>query len=392
MDELRGALAQLVADVRADPTQPQELARRFGLDKTLTWKIARVICDQDPRETAAHIPGRASVKALVDAMRRAGAKEHSATAVLGAMDRFEEVVQMHSGDRGTFEVMLGITSERHARKSAETARKQFFQGASAIWGVRARVQLSMHVVTPSSVAGKMDTAVVAGLMDFRRLRPDVSWTVASMATQTDDGTPQGHPDLTPIDTGVARTGPPLLRRFCSNPPPVLRSTPGPNGVTRHEFTEGPIGNTAAATCILGWVAKGELGRYRTPDDSFGEHVVRLNTPVELLYHDLYVHRSLEAATSARLYLHNGLPGAPVYPYDGRERSQLPLAEEMIDLGEAPPAATAPEIAEYRQMLETALEALGARLDEMRGFRLRMRFPPTPAFAIYRYALPEDPAQ
>lgn len=350
----------------------------------------RVICEDSAWGAVEHVPGRSSIKALVETLRRAGASSAAADAVMLAMERFEDTVQTHSGDRDTFEVMIGSVSDQSARRRGEASRKMFFQGCSAIWGVRARLQLSIHIVAPSAKAGMLDTAVVAGLMDFRRLRSDVAWTVASMSTLAPDGTPQSHPDLGPIDPAVEPGRPPILRQFCSDPVPELRSVPGPFGATRHEFTEGPIGNTALATCILGWVARGELGRYRTGDDTIGEHIVRLNTPVETLYHDLYVHRGLEFASRPRAFLHNCLPGAPVFPYDGRERSRLPLAEEMIDLGEGPPAATAPEIPSYRQMVDLAMQRLGRPLEEFHGYRLRLRYPPIPTQAMYRYDLDGAP--
>lgn len=388
LHDLRSALAGLVAAVGADATQPQEIARRFGLDKTLTWKIARVICDDDTMASAVHVPGRSSVRNLVETLGRNGAPTESTTLVQDAMDRLEQLIETHCGDRRTFEVMLGGSSNGAASKQAENARKMFYQGASAIWGVQARVHASLHFVAPSEDESKLDLGVIAGFLGFRRLRADVPWTVASMSTFVQDGTPKEHQALRPMDPGLRPGSAPLLKRFCTSPEPQLRETPGRNSTTRYELAEGPIGNTAATNCILGWVAGGEVCRYRSPGDLIGEHVVRLSTPVEVLYHDLYVHRSLGFAMNPTIHLYSDLPGGPIFPYDGPERGRLPVLDEVVDLGENPPNASAADIPNYRQMVSFGAEQMGWTLNDFRGFRFRLKYPPIPTLAVYRYDLPE----
>jgi hypothetical protein len=385
--EVRASLASLVESVGANPNQPQELARRFGLDKTLTWKIARVICDDDTVASATHVPGRASLRNFVDVLEEQGAKSEATAPVLAAMDRLEEVIAKHSGDRGTFEVMLGTASAELARKSGESARKMAYQGSSGVWGVRARVHASLHFVAPNADdSDRVDLAVIAGLVDFRRLRPDVAWAVARRATTTDSGELRELERIDPMDPTLGPADPPILKQFCSTPLPSLRQARGHDGVTRMELVEGPIGNTGAATCMLGWVVRGIWDKYRAEADEYGEHIVRLSTPVELLYHDLYVHRSLDFAMKPEVLLYSDLPGGPRYPQDGAEHGRLPVTEDVVDLGEGPPSASAADLPHYRAMVELAVERLGWTLNEFHGFRFKLKYPPIPTLCVYRYGL------
>lgn len=387
LQEVRTSLATLVGSVGANPMQPQEIARRFGLDKTLTWKIARVICDDDTLAAAVHVPGRASVKNFVDVLARKGATSEATGQVMVAMDRLEDLIARHSGDRGTFEVMLGSGSDELARKRGEAARKMAYQGASAIWGVRARVHVSIHFVAPSGEDPRLlDLAVVAGFVDFQRLRADVAWAVARRATLSTAGEPQTFGTIVPMDPALAREESPILRQFSSTPTPELRQTQAQGNITRFELTEGPIGNTAAATCILGWIARGISNRYKSEGDDFGEHIVRLSTPVEVLYHDLYVHRSLSFAMNPGIHIYSDLPGGPTFPYDGPDRGKLPVMDEVVDLGEGPPNAAAADLPNYRQMVDYAAEQLGFHLNAFHGYRFRLKFPPIPALCLYRYPL------
>ena len=71
--ELRTSLAALVDSVGADAAMPQEMSRRFRLDKTLTWKITRIVCGDDTLSAATHMPGRAALALFVEALEGAGA-------------------------------------------------------------------------------------------------------------------------------------------------------------------------------------------------------------------------------------------------------------------------------------------------------------------------------
>lgn len=389
MGEIRRTLAVLVDAAGADVRQPQEIARRFGLDKTLTWKITRFVCDDDMLAAAVHLPGRSSVRNLVDAMVRGGAPEETGQIVLRAMDRFEELVRLHSGDRETFEVMLGSASSELARKRGEVARKQLYQGGSAVWGVKAHAHLSVHFVAPSKGdPDRLDLGVVCGFVGFRRLRPDVSWTVARRSTFIRDGTPQPSPNISPMDEALDRNDPPLLSRFCSRPLPELaQARPMAGNITRFEIQPGPIGHNSEANCILGWIARSESCRYASPGDEFGEHLVRLSTPVEVLYHDLYVHNDLDFAMNPEPLVYSDLPGGPIYPYDGLEAGVLPVVDELVDLGVPPTLANSTDIRNYREMVAYAVERLGWRQSDFRGYRMRVRYPPFPAIGMLRYSLP-----
>jgi hypothetical protein len=386
LQQVRSSLYALVDAVGADASQPQEMARRFSLDKTLTWKIARVVGSEDTWSAATHIPGRAGIRNFLEALEKAGAPRQHAESVRQAMDRFEALIERHSGDRDTFEIMLGGVSDQLARKQGEAFRKMAYLGNSAIWGVQARVQFSMHLMCPSpKAADLLDYAVVCGLMDFRRLRHDVPWAVSSQMSYSDSGQSRQGPSIVPMDPDVRPPKPPLLREFCSHPVPELRAVHTANNTTRFEFTEGPVGYTASSTCTMGWIMPGTASRYRTAEDRYGEATCTANTPVETLYHDVYVHRDLNFSFP-KLLIYSRMPGGPAYPHDG-SHGQLPVAEEITDLG-SPPDTMVPGLPRYGQMIAYATERLGHSVREFRGFRFRLRYPPVPSLVLYRFELPE----
>lgn len=181
-----------------------------------------------------------------------------------------------------------------------------------------------------------------------------------------------------------------MPEFCSRPLPEVRTQVGADGVLRYQLVEGPIGNTAAASCVIGIFGRRFVRRVRVDGDTIGEHNVRLYTPVELLIHDLYVHRELAYALQPETLLYNQLPNLPAYPEGGREGGRLPLPESLQDLGGGPPGTVIPELPNYAALLEGVFAARNWNLRDFHGFRLRMAFPPIPTLAVLRYDLPEVP--
>ncbi|MCP4246032.1 MAG: hypothetical protein GY778_03190 [bacterium] len=390
LQRLRAALSEVVAVVGADPTRPQSVAREFGLNKNLTWKISKIIGEEEPHAAIPHIPGRSGMRIFMDSLEQAGAPRDAIASVRGAMSEFERVIDVHAGDRETLEMMLGgLSKDPSGQQRAEAQRKMAFRGNSATWGVQARVQICANFIAPGDDQEWADLAWLSGLTDFRRLRRDAVWAIASARRATDDGTVLPAGMIQPIDPDFAdEDSAPLLGAFCSDPTPEINCYTGPDGIIRYELAEGPVGNTAAATCIIGIVGRRFVRRYSAENDTIGEHLARLYTPVELLIHDLFVHKDLSYAFSPELFLYSQLPSGPAFPTAGRDRGLLPVAERVIDLGGGPPDVVTPELPRYPHMIRSVFDRLKWDATDFRGFRVKMRYPPIPTLAILRYDLPE----
>ena len=82
----------------------------------------------------------------------------SSTTARSAGREFERMVEIHTGDRGTLEMMLGDMTAR------EQSHKLAYQGNSGTWGVRARAQLSLNMLAPNQDdPSQCDLVQIAGL-------------------------------------------------------------------------------------------------------------------------------------------------------------------------------------------------------------------------------------
>lgn len=391
---VRRALAEVLAGVGGDPSQPQEISRRFGLDKTLTWRIARVIREEDAWEAVPHIPRRPSIRIFVKRMAQHGATQAQLDSVLRAVDDFERFVETHSGDRETLEAMVSGTAKRSAEKRMETFRKSGFQANSAVWGIRARLQFSLNIMTPAAQPDMLDIATVCGFSDLLRLRANVPWAVASaIAWDTPDGAAaDGGSAPLPLHPEGLFDGVPVLPQFCSDPPPALRTVRARGGNSRFEITGGPVGNTAAATVVLGWRWPTGVSIFQGSPGEMGEHGAHLSTPVEMAVVDLLIHRTLTFAMQPVARVYSELPGGPRYPTEGQDTGLLPLPDDVVDLGAGPPDTTTPELPRYREIVEFATQRLGCSINDFRGFRYRLRYPPIPTLALLQHRLLTRPGE
>lgn len=381
---LRGSFSDLLLAMGADPLDPQSLCREGGLTRTLAWKISKMIQADDPAVVLQHMPGASGVNILFRAAERAGVARERLQSAQSAVDEYEQLINVHCGDRATLEIMGGELSQAGRQQRDEQHRKLLFQGASYVWGAQARVSLKLGIVGPGREAGLLDFASVNGLIDFRRLRPDVTWILASRRSRNDDGSPMQTSASEPIDPAFA--GPesaPMMAEFCSQPLPQLRRSED-RTTTSFELVEGPVGNTGALTCVFGAIQR-NIPYHRSPANEWGEHSAICDIPSEMMLIDLFIHESFKFAHNPEALLFSDLFGKT----DSCDRrKQLPLNETLQNLGVGPSPPATPSVPGYRLLAQRAFDRMNWNPADFHGFRMRIQYPAYPTAVVLRYRLPE----
>ena len=131
------------------------------------------------------------MRILISSLEVAGASAAMVHEFREAMEAFDQMVDTHAGSRETLQMMLASVSPEGQRERDEVHRKLAYEGNRAIWGVQARVHLGVHFLAPAAArAGWLDTGTISALVDFRRLRPQVPWSVAQMHLYDEHGRPK----------------------------------------------------------------------------------------------------------------------------------------------------------------------------------------------------------
>lgn len=389
---LRAALTEVFASVEADASRPQEVARRFGLNKNLTWKLSKITSSYNGGAGVQHLPGPAGMTIFLRAMESNGASDTAVQGVRTALDDFDRMVSTHAGSRATLELMVGgISPKSLPGEALEQSRKLAFQGNSGTWAVQANLQMASFILAPSAEDPNfVDLAHVAALVGFRRLRPGVRWPLFQRRAWRDDGddwvdtTSREHP----LDPNGAN-GVPLIEAFCSAPLPKLEMI-RIGAEAHYELPAGPVGNTGALTCTYGTISRKAGPAFRDETEPFVDLGANLNTPVEMLQLDMLVHDSLVWAMEPQPSLFSRMDGSSVHDSAVRARNRLPVLEEVQEQGRGIAPLSTSQVPRYTLLMKYVFDQLDWDPDRFVSFRFSMAYPPIPTAVLLRSELPERP--
>jgi hypothetical protein len=386
---LRDALSQLLVAVRANVEVPNTMTRQFRIDKSLAWKLSRVVKADDPFSACLDVPGPEAMRGFIQQMSDIGAPAPLLRQLETAVDEFVSMIKLHCGDRATLEMMAASADNDSERKrqQLENFRRMLFRGASAAFGVQASLQLSSHFVKPNSQKpDRLDFGVIGGFVGFRRIRVNTDWPVAAQRSIGTDGSNIPLPLGKPIDAAVPTGQAPVLRAFCSGNLPSLEVLNGLDGVTRYVLPDGPVGLSNAVNVLLGWTHKDLVDRYATKVDKLGENMCHAGTPVEALVHEVLLHNSMGQPANMEACLYQQLPTGITFPTAGRERGKMVFSEPLRKIDVMSAELDIPQIPQRRQILNAAAAALESSLDEFNLWQIRMSYPPVPSTLVIRFDL------
>jgi len=390
IDGVRVAMLDLYAHVGADPEMPQEVSRRFGVNKTLAWNVSKVMTVADPMESIPNLPGVSAFQSLLSAMERSGAErsivDRARTAVL-ALDR---TVERHVGDRATLELIVDGASPGSDDHLAQS-RKFAFRGNSGLLGVQAKTRLMSVFMAPNaSDPSRIDIAIVRGYMGLRRLRTAVRWPIFQLRAWGSDKGAISEDRWEPLEseTGGNR-GSGILTRFSNVGETDLEVLQTPNG-TNFVLAPGPIGNAGAIDCFVGDCARAAASKYRSEKDTTGEFGATISAPTEQLIFDLIVDESLDFALHPEVRAFFGIFMDESEESVPEGRLPLSVPRSVTPLPGRPPALATASVPQYSAIMQYVTQHMGWNGETLRGCRFTLAHPPLGSTILLRFKLPEAP--
>lgn len=383
----RAALATVFSHAPGKPPlrRSADLARWLEIKPKLAWQIWNVVHADQPLEAWQHLPGDAGVEIVLLAAQAQGVSAKSLQAARSAFARLNQLIQVHAGDRASLASMLTHAGGAAAARMDEEFRELAFRGVSAIWGVQARIQVMISIMHPGRSADRVDVVAVRGMVDLRRLRPNLPWVVSRIGTSVpkrDHGDRYAEP-LAKVEPGE----PPLLREFCSAPRNAFRLLPVTEERADIELAPGAVGQTGAVTFFAGEVFR-NLDRYRCARQPLGQIAPIVFTPTELYLHDVFIHPDAEPLLPFRVKIYGDPRGEGFENLV--ERNRIPMSTQVEDRGVGPSAAHLPLVPRHVELIESIHERLGWNAAHARLHRLLIRFPVVPSIALLEFDLPEPP--
>lgn len=348
-----------------------DVGRVLGLDKSLAWKVARFIRDEDPSRAARHMPGSGGVDIVIKAAGARGVGDDRMEAMREADRALREFVEQHAGDRRSFEAMFAAGGG--AGGLEQDVRRELFRAASAAWGVRARTQFLTLALRPSLTAsGAIDFVKVGGFVELERLREDVPWIISRLTMNDDSGRDAHHVVREALEPS-ASGGMALLTRHCSHPVPAVRRF-AERGVVYDELAPGSVGRRGAITVVMGERYVGAASHVRGPGNEWAVYPLTIRTPVEGLQFDLLLHPDLAHFGPARVAKRGLLEDRP-RPAGGLMTLDTEAAAS-VRLGADAGSLRVPR---YGELLAEAFERAGwGEHAGYRGFRADLDYPLVPS--------------
>lgn len=383
--EARAALAALLDSAGVDATKTRESARLLNVNRGLVWRVSRVVGAENDVTAASHLPGQVGLERLLEACRARGASAATIDAARAAIGAFHEMVE-RSSDRRTLEILLANAGAQSTSIDLESARRAMFDGGCAVWGVRADVRLRCMFLTPNAGdASMLDQTDVAGYVGFRRLRR-VPWPMSYKAVYTDTGAADA-PLEEPIDATGANGGAlPLMREFCE-PQDLKIHTVQTARAARHELPVMSDGSEAA-TCVFGAVHRRIYTARSTPECRFAGALVVMDTPVERVIFDVFVHKSLGISGPPTVRLLDRMTRSHGFSREDLESETLPIDAPVRLLGPGSAGTVTAHVPWYPRMIERVCERLGRKSDEFLAHRMEMVYPPIPTALVALFDLPQ----
>ena len=383
---LRKAIGLVINQLPQRIENPHDVYQVLGLDKKLGWRIYKIIHEDDLFFAAQFVPGKHSFGRFIKSCKNKGVAGNFLQDALNAVEDFYEIIDIHSGDRQSMDMMLMANSRDGKEQAYNSLRKQAYYAQSHLLGLQAETQLDAWIFGPSKQPGMLDVAEVKGLFDIRRNRPGVKWVIDTPCFFS--GKEHEEQIFTDsIDPGITCNlleRVPFLEEYCSDPLPMLKTITSHNCGPVYELEDGPVGNTNLIDTVTGTVSRGIFPVKPELGEDHHEVSVKVYTPVQNLVLDLFIHETMAETMagnpSAKLlfdYYNHG--GALAYRSD---RDEVPMVIKPMMIGTGTNSAYMPLLPRYSEMLADVFRCLRWDPDEFVVYRTRVEFPIVPSSLYY----------
>jgi hypothetical protein len=387
LHEVRGALAEVYASAGADPAEPQGVARRYNLNRNLTWKLSRVLRSDEPLATLHHLPGAGGVEIAIRAFEDAGADAAAAERLRSALANLHAVIERHAGDREGLELMLESMGLFERDATSTSGRELAFRGNSSVWGLQCNARTSLTVIAPSATApGKLDFAIVSGIAGLQRLRPGVQWRLYRAQVHDDKGSIMSDAaSVEPLEPRREPDPPMMLRSLCSPNVPQLISRPTSDGV-EILLPGGEVGRSAAFDCSFGYVFR-RLPNTASDSNRFASTAITNTIPGELLVFDVALHRDVQFDGEPEVVLYGFPHGGSESPALQTDENRLPLREQLQRIGAHPAALRMANVPSIEATADRIFSSLGWQPAHFHAYRMVLPHPPMSSRLVMRWKLP-----
>lgn|GEM_PF-1597976 len=280
---LKNAVTDILQALPVDLQQPRDVYKTLGIDRMIGWNIFKLHEVEDCFLCVKHIPRKAAFKGFLRAASRNGVSDSILEAADENFNKFEDLVEMHAGDRPSMEMMLMAYSKEGTDQASIEHRKLAFTGNRFLYGLETRTRLTISLFEPTGTSDEWKLTLLKGSFGLRRNRPDIPWFYVRPRVFTEfAGQPHspGSRPLAETETGDAGQLP-YYPQFCNCSLPTM-TTRGGFVESMEEIFPLETGNAGLMDLVFAEVI--DLKKFRMNKE--GSTSARLITPCHLAAMDI----------------------------------------------------------------------------------------------------------
>jgi len=172
---LKNAVTDILQALPGKLEQPRDVYKTLGIDRMIGWNIFKLHELDDCFLSVRHIPRKAAFKGFLRAASRQGVVDSLLSAAEKNFNLFEDLVELHAGDRPSMEMMLLAYSEEGSSQASLDHRKLAFTGNRFLYGLETRTRLTISLFEPTDSPTDWKLTLLKGSFGLRRNRPDIPW-------------------------------------------------------------------------------------------------------------------------------------------------------------------------------------------------------------------------
>jgi hypothetical protein len=377
LGQLQRALNGVVREFPSHPTKAPELQQMLGIDRSLAWKVHRLMHARSAAEAATFVPGGGAIEIFSNAAKGLGVGEGTIAALREAYAGYDRSAAMHAGDRRSARLMLKSDDPGSDAGAELGLRRAAYEAGAFLAGIRARAHLQTYIVSPGSKDGWADMIALRAMYDLERLRAGAPFSMSRVKSAKPGDAHFKDAPVQPLEAMESGQMVPLIGAFCSSPQPTFAAVEREDGGLEDELTNWPVGKTGAMTVVAGVAARDHFHTVATPRGETSRMGARVRVPCQVLVLDEFTDRRVWDQGSPEVEVYSELSGdASWYTRDLRGL-RVPISTKVEPLGRGLGGAGTPDIPRYQELLEFAFNARGLNPDDFDGYRVRIEFPLLP---------------
>ena len=373
--DLRRSIATVLEAIAGSKPRPARITLLIGLDKSLASRFVRALQAPTDLELMHLVPSPAGLRILASLAIRY-ADPASLENLLGATERFENLLASVPGGRAAIDAQISESSPVALEKRAHIAKQASFKAMSFLLGHFCDVLTTSLFLVPAKNGRRVDGIEIHRRTGLRRMRPSTPLPLMSLWGDPKDGLTENSIYLETLDgdTGTRNPSGFIMADFSTQPIPELEIVHDEDMTTLvlagDPNVQAPAQFTSAFRIRNGWPIEPE-------ERTYGLRGYVLHVPCRRMVREVYVAESLYADVSARVSFLLPGPRSVMRPPrdDGRPRfNEVDLTTSIEQLPPGLPSYTIPGVMNHGAAVRHVLDRAGHGDTRFRGWRCAVTYP------------------